>query len=108
MSNPLYFFSYAKKIIKVKSSVSPIQDKKGNLQADPRVKAELLQDQYVKMFRDPSAADIDQCTAELNPLYEQKLESIVFDQHDIADAIKELDPYSYSLTHLIVTFLLES
>ena len=92
--NPRYFFSYAKKFAKVKSSVSPLKDIHGILQADPKVKAEILQDQYVKVFSDPSAADIDQCTAQLNPDYTEKLENIEFDQQDIADAIKELDPYS--------------
>ena len=93
-ANPRYFFSYAKRFAKVKSTVSPIQDADGNLHTKPSVKAELLQDQYVKVFNDPKAADIKESTSHLNPGFSCKLENFEFCQNDVIDAIKELDPYS--------------
>ena len=52
-TNPRYFYSYAKRLAKVKSTVSPIRDGEGKLHVDPGEKAELLQAQYVKVFSDP-------------------------------------------------------
>ena len=93
-ANPRYFFSYAKRFAKVKSSVSPIKDSSGNLHSEPSAKAELLQDQYVKVFSDPNSVNIGECTTNLHPSYTCKLETLEFDKSDVADAIKELDPYS--------------
>ena len=61
-ANPRYFFSYNEGFAKVKPSVSPIKDSSGYLQSEPLVKAELLQDQYGKVFTDPSVANIGECT----------------------------------------------
>ena len=93
-TNPRYFYSFAKRFAKVKSSVSPIRDEHGVLHNDPSEKAELLQDQYVRVFSDPTAANIEESTAHLNAEYASKLEDFVLTQDDIIKAIKELDPYS--------------
>ena len=41
-TNPRYFFSYAKRFAKMRSSVAPIRDGNGTLKTDPTEKAELL------------------------------------------------------------------
>lgn len=95
-SNPRYFYSYAKRFAKATSSIAALRDKDGNLQTLPKEKAEILQDQYVKVFSDPAAADVDKSTANLKTTLNNvsSLEDIVFTEADIVDAIKELDPYS--------------
>ena len=42
-TNPRFFYSYAKRFAKVKSSVAPIRDKNGTLKMDPAEKAEVTQ-----------------------------------------------------------------
>ena len=93
-ANPRFFFSYAKRFAKVKSTVSPIKDSDGILQPEPSIKAELLQNQYVKVFSDPKQADAKMCTDQINPIFLNKLEDLQFCQDDVIDALKELDPYS--------------
>lgn len=95
-SNPRYFYSYAKRFAKVKSSVAPLRDDQNILQTDPLKKAEILQSQYVKVFSDPTAADVDQCTSDIKPELDSTcfLETATFSSTDIIAAIKELDPYS--------------
>ena len=92
---PRFFYSYAKRFAKTKSSVSPIRDNSGTLKTDPIDKAELLQAQYVKVFSDPNSANVDaSCLAGLNPVPDRNLDNITFTVDDIVEAIKELDPYS--------------
>ena len=62
-SNPRYFFSFAKRLAKAKTTVGPLADKSGTLHADPTTKAELLQSQYAS---DPNAANVEDSTANLN------------------------------------------
>ena len=93
-TNPRFFYNYAKRFAKTKSSVSPIRDNSGTLKTDPIDKAELLQAQYVKVFSDPNSANVDACLAGLNPVPDRNLDNITFTVDDIVEAIKELDPYS--------------
>ena len=67
-SNPRFFYSYAKRFAKTKSSVAPIRDHLGILHTEPAEKAELLQSQYTTVFSDPNSANIDHCLEDLNPL----------------------------------------
>ena len=95
--NPKYFYSYAKRFSKTKSTVSPLRDNNGNLVDDATQKAELLQQQYVKVFSDPTAADVEQCmTSPGLPELDDDIEcsDMAFTEEDIIKAIKELDPYS--------------
>ena len=66
-SNPRYFYSYAKRFAKTKSSVAPIKDNNGTLNTDPVVKAELLQEQYTKVFSNPNAANVGDSLDGLQP-----------------------------------------
>jgi len=93
-TNPRYFYSFAKRHAKTKSSVAPIRDSHGVLKTEPAEKAELLQSQYMKVFSNPELANIESCTDGLNPSPSGKLDHISFDTDDIIEAIKELDAHS--------------
>ena len=99
-SNPRYFYSYAKRFAKTKSTISPLRDDTGALKTAAHEKAEILQSQYVKVFSDPNAADVDSCISALKENIGPKLDVIpvigdlIFTEADIVKAIKELDPYS--------------
>ena len=53
-SNPKYFFSYVKTKTKVKTSVGPLYNPKGVLTNSNREMAEILSEQYVKVFSKPT------------------------------------------------------
>ena len=94
--NPKYFFSYAKRFQKTKSTIPVLRDLSGTLTADPRQKAELLQDQYQKVFSDPSKADVQECLKSegLPQGLGKSFLDFEFSKDDIVSALKELDPYS--------------
>ena len=52
--NPKAFYGYAKGKSKIKSKIGPLSDKDGKLQSDAETMSNLLQDQYVKVFSNPS------------------------------------------------------
>ena len=52
--NSKYFFKYAKKFSKVPNKVGPLKNDDGELIDDPSSIAEMLSNQYVKMFSEPS------------------------------------------------------
>ncbi|CAL8291957.1 unnamed protein product [Gadus morhua 'NCC'] len=62
----------------------------------PQQKAELLQDQYVKVFSNPDAVNITECLANVQPELEEdvELDDFEFTEEDLISALKELDPYS--------------
>ena len=95
-SNPKYFYSYVKRFSKTKSNISPLRNKQGTLIDEPKQKAEILQEQYTQVFSDPSKANVEQCLSHVHHNNDPnvKISNIEFDEHDIAEAIKELDPYS--------------
>ena len=66
-TNRKYFFSYAKRFANVKSSVSPLKDKNGNLETLPSTKAELLQHQNIQVFSKPGAANVERATSQIKP-----------------------------------------
>ena len=57
-TNPKFFYSYAKRLAKCKSTIAPLRNQEGILTDNPREKAELLQNQYIGVFSDPDKADI--------------------------------------------------
>ena len=59
-------------------------------------KAEILQSQYVKVFSDPTTADVDCCIATLKQNLGDTpvIGDLSFAEAEIVKAIKELDPYS--------------
>ena len=52
-SNPKFFYSYAKRFSKSKSSVGPLKNSDGLLTNMAGEKAEILQKQYVSVFSNP-------------------------------------------------------
>ena len=95
-SNPKYFYSYAKRLSKCKSTVAPLKDGNGILTNNPREKASILQDQYKSVFSDPEKADIEAALAGVPEFSGNQLSTFVFEVADITAAIKEMDPYSAS------------
>ena len=55
MENPRFFFSYAKRHAKTKSTVGPLLNNDKNLEDDPKKMADLLQQQYSSVFSDPKS-----------------------------------------------------
>ena len=53
-TNPKALYSYAKCKSRVKSKIGPLSDGDGKLQSDAAVMSNLLQDQYLKVFSNPS------------------------------------------------------
>ena len=93
-TNPKFFYSYAKRLAKCKSTVAPLKDANGELIDDPKIKAEILQSQYVSVFSDPDKADIEESLRSIQPIEDTELKDIEFSVADIVEAISELDPYS--------------
>ena len=94
-SNPRFFYSFAKQFAKARSSVAPLQDSTGRLHDNPEKKAELLQEQYVKVFSNPEVADTIKATENIRVKRSANaFNNISFGPEDIVAAIKELDPYS--------------
>lgn len=93
-SNPKYFYSYAKRFAKMKSTVTPLRDTHGNLKTMAHEKADILQSQYCKVFSDPKSVNLDECMRTVENKSDTILEDVVFSEEDIIKAISELDPYS--------------
>ena len=89
--NPKYFYSYVKKSQKMQSKIGPLQDEHGNLNSEPVIKANLLQNQYIKVFSNPEDAKpnheyADKCEAEINDI------NIYI--KDVKDAIKDIPSFA--------------
>ena len=52
-TNPKAFYSYSKQQSKVKCKIGPLKDKNGKLTSKPKDMADLLQQQYKKVFSNP-------------------------------------------------------
>ena len=105
--NPRYFFSYAKKFSKLKSNVGPLRDCNNNLQNDPKEMADILQQQYVSVFSDPSSPHIKDTTSHLSPP-SCSISDIVFTTEDIIKAIDEIDTYSSTSHECIPASILKA
>ena len=96
--NPKYFFSYAKRFQKTRSTIPVLRDPSGNLISDPQQKAEILQNQYQKVFSDPSKGKVtlnESLRSEgLLQGFGKSFLEFTFSQEDIVGALKELIPYS--------------
>ena len=90
--NPRFFYSYAKRFSKIKSSVGPLINKDGNLTDDPKSMADLLQEQYASVFSDPNSSQKKSPTINCNVT--EILESITVTQEDIVKAIDEISETS--------------
>ena len=87
--NPRAFYSYANRHRKIKCKIGPLIDSSGNLQSDPKTMADILQQQYVKVFSEPSENNDnqDQQEPDSNNI---KLCDIQFNEEDIIKAIDSM------------------
>lgn len=83
--NPKYFYSYIKKKSKVKSRIGPLADADGKLTGDNKEMAELLSQQYSKVFSIPKRN-----IPEFKKKCIDTLSDINFSGEDIGNAIDEL------------------
>ena len=90
--NPRYFYSYAKKHKKLKSTVGPLIKDTGELTDDPKTMADILQNQYTSVFSDPNSVK----KKDPNILCDlsSTLEDFEFTKEDIIKAINEIDENS--------------
>ena len=94
-SNPKYFYSYAKSLSKVKSSISMLINKEGNVLTDPQNIANTFQEQFCSVFSDPDSPftkDPDFAEPEINsPCFD---ESFIICEEDIICAINSIESNS--------------
>ena len=91
--NSKYFFSYAKKFSTAKVGIGPFFDYTKNLVTSPIKMAEMLSEQYSSVYSVPKQAlpkakEIFTVTNESN----QTLQNVIFDEHDIVEAIDQISP----------------
>lgn len=91
--NPKAFYTYIKKFNKTASKVGPLADKNSKIQSGAKEKADILQDQYCKVFSNPDDADINKL-----PMGEKEngpnIEDINFTVEDIKTAIDDIPIFS--------------
>ena len=83
--NSKYFFDYAKKRAKVRTTVGPLKDNDGKMTNDPRKMAELFSAQFKRVFSTPAQFPMNQKDDD-----RPTLETIYFDEQDIIEAINEV------------------
>ena len=57
-ANPKFFYSYAKSLSKIRSSINMLFDGDKGITTDPQKMADLLQAQFTSVFSDPSAPNV--------------------------------------------------
>ena len=108
--NPKAFYSYAQRKRKVKCKIGPLIDQNGNLQSDCKTMADILQNQYIKMFSKPNVEKTISDSANPEPTNSDTtktephdtnssdrtntLEDIQFSETDIIKAIDSMPNYS--------------
>ena len=85
--NPKYFYSYVKKFNQVVSKIGPLKDAQGNLNNEPETKANLLQDQYTKVFSNPENANPNVENKNVNL---EEIHDFDISLKDITSAIKDI------------------
>ena len=90
--NPRFFYSYAKRHSRQSTNIGPLLDPDNKLQSDPKIMADLLQNQYVSVFSDPNSPKI-QNTLEEEITWEP-ITDFEFTQKEIIKAIDEIGTYS--------------
>ena len=89
--NSKYFFSYAKKKSKIKSKIGPLLNLTGNLTQKNKEMAEILSQQYVKVFSNPRTRDNDNKNDnEDNGM--NKISTLNITNNELIKAIDELSP----------------
>ena len=93
--NPKAFYSYANSFQKAKQNIGPLEDPVSKeLKTGPREMADILQNQYVKVFSDPNTAIPRKLLNKSQP--EARICDIDFSAKEIEEAIDELQLHSAS------------
>ena len=80
--NPKFFYSYAKKLSKVKSKIGPLLDMGGKLTNDNKTMAEILSTQYSSVFCTPAEVNSNSASTQTT-----KISNIHFTKEDIVNVI---------------------
>lgn len=90
--NPKFFFSYANKLSKVRTSIGPLLLDSGNFTSCSKKMAELLSNQYVSVFSTPHSpiGSVEEIFPDTTTHNVMELHDLTFDKEDIEDAIVEL------------------
>ena len=108
-SNPKFFYSYAKSFSQIKSSISMLFNKHGDIITDKSEMANILQEQFSSVYSDPNSPDIVppdfDCPVINTPFSEH---SLSFTDEDIQESIKEIKLDSASGPDGIPAVLLKS
>ena len=88
--NPKAFYTYANKNKASKSGIGPLKDQKGELHADPAIMANLLQDQYQKVFSEPIEGPVDEQGLPGSPI----MSGVTITTDTVVEAIKELSSHT--------------
>ena len=90
-SNPNYFYSYAKHNRSAKSRIGPLRDQQLGTEVyvdDPKMMADILQNQFISVFSDPKHTQIG---IEPNETFtENTIDDINFTKEDLSRAIDEI------------------
>ena len=90
-TKPKYFYSYAKRLSKTKQNISQLFNKEGKITTDRKQVADILQNQFVSAFSNPSNPK-KALPSSANPSL--TLADINFAEDDIIKAIDEIDTNS--------------
>ena len=108
-SNPKFFYSYAKSFSQIKSSISMLFNKKGDIVTEKSEMANILQEQFSSVYSDPNSPDIvppDFECPDINTPFSEY--SLSFTDEDIQESIKEINLDSASGPDGIPAVLLKS
>ena len=81
--NPRFFYTYVKKRSKTASSVAPLRRVDGSLTTESAEKAQLLQNQYTRVFSDPTNIDVNASLSWIKSEPEAILDDFDFTPDDI-------------------------
>ena len=86
--DPRYFFSWSKRKLKSRTNIGPLIDQDGILKYDDESMSNILQKQFCSVFSNPN--DPKKKFTDINAVYDEPLEDIIFTPKDIDDAIKKI------------------
>ena len=90
-TNPKFFFSYAKSLSKIKSSINMLFDSNQEITTDPKKMADLLQEQFSSVFSDPNSPDVkDPVFSPPSIQHPQELEDFRISDEDIMSAVQSI------------------
>ena len=108
-ANPKFFYSYAKSLSNIKSSINMLFDYNGEIKTDPKKIADLLQQQFSSVFSDPNCPDVE------DPVFPPpeigkpfRFQEFVLNEEDIISAIAKIPSDSASGPDGIPAILLKN